>query len=97
MRSGSWQSRGACSERQVHRTELEGWYSKLKCSSRIQGKLALERVRANASWPQRKARAAQTRHLAEYVLHLVETFRGHGGEDNEMFMVCFTSRGSTTS
>ena len=41
-------------------------------------KLALERVRANASW----------RHLAEYVLHLVETFRGHSGEDNELFMVC---------
>jgi hypothetical protein len=54
---------------------LKKWYKDTKCKYRIQGKLTLERVRATAAdWPKLRAKAAQTRYLARYALHLMSTF-----------------------
>jgi hypothetical protein len=53
---------------------LKEWYKTVKCKSRLQGPLTLQRVRPSGDWPKLRAKAAQTRHLARYALHLISTF-----------------------
>ena len=48
---------------------LKVWQSKRK--SPLQGKLTVERLRTKGKWPKLKARAAQTRHLADYAYELM--------------------------
>jgi hypothetical protein len=53
---------------------LGKWYKdNPQCTSRLQGHLTEPRLRSKG-WPKLKAKAAATRHLAEYALHLVLTF-----------------------
>ena len=54
--------------------DMKLWYKKRKLSSRLQGKLTLERIRTSGSWPKLKAKAAATRHLAHYALDLCVRF-----------------------
>ena len=51
---------------------LSAWYKRTKCPSRLQGSLTLERIRAKGDWPKLKAKAAAVRHLARFVLWVVE-------------------------
>jgi hypothetical protein len=53
---------------------LKLWYSRNRTTSKIQGALTPERVRPSGDWPRLKAKAAATRHLAGYALHLVQEF-----------------------
>jgi len=62
------------------------WYKNTKCDSRLQGKLTLDRVRTSGAWPKLKGKAAATRHLAAYALHLVKTFGRD--EDRSVLAVC---------
>ena len=67
---------------------MHEWYKKTKCTSKLQGKLTLERTRTSNNWPKLKANAAATRHLAEYALHLMEEFGRGDAYDNDMATVC---------
>ena len=53
---------------------MKAWYKRTKASSKIKGKLTVERIRTSAGWPKLKAGAATTRHLAGYTLALVQEF-----------------------
>jgi hypothetical protein len=53
---------------------LKIWYKKEKCRKRLQGPLTLARVRPSGDWPKLRAKAAQTRYLAKYALHLMLTY-----------------------
>jgi hypothetical protein len=61
---------------------LKSWYSKNKVSSKLDGPLKLERIRADGQWPKLRANAAATRHLAHFALDLVSTF----GTDEDALM-----------
>lgn len=65
---------------------LRGWYSRTRCESHVQGKLTVDRVRTSGGWPKLKAKAAATRHLAAYALHLARTFGR--AEDRLVIAVC---------
>ena len=53
-------------------TKIKEWYEEVKCESKIQGDLTVKCIRATAAtFPKLLAKAAQTRHLARYVLKLV--------------------------
>ena len=63
---------------------LNKWYSSVKETTKVQGKLTVERLRTQGQWPKLKAKAAATRHLASYALHLCQEFGGASEEDREM-------------
>ena len=52
-------------------SDLKLWYSNNRCTSRLQGELTKERVRASGQYPKLKAKAAATRHLAKYAYDLL--------------------------
>ena len=52
---------------------LKAWYSKQKSTRKVQGSLTLERLRTNGGWPKLKAKAAQVRHIARFVLEMALT------------------------
>ena len=50
-------------------------YKEVKCASKLQGELTLERLRASAAvFPMLKAKAAQTRHLARFALAFAQKY-----------------------
>ena len=54
---------------------LKEWYKGSGFTgSKVQGKLTIDRIRTRGGWPKLKAKAAATRHLAKFALHLVLTF-----------------------
>ena len=61
---------------------MKKWYRSTKCPHRLRGKLTVERVRTTAAqWPQLSAKAASTRCLAPYALHLMQKFGVFDGPD----------------
>ena len=64
------------------------WYKDTKESMRIQGGLTLEKLRPKKSWPKLKAKAAATRHLAGYALHLITTFSDDSDADKLAILLC---------
>jgi len=52
--------------------DLDNFYRTNKTTSKLQGKLTLERVRASGDWPKLKCKAAAARHLAPFALQLAE-------------------------
>ena len=54
--------------------DMQEWYSDTNCKYRLQGKLTEERLRSKSDWPKLKAKAAQTRYLARYALHVAIRF-----------------------
>ena len=67
---------------------LEQWYKRTKCTSKIQGKFSVDRLRTKGGWPKLHAKAAATRHLAPYALRLAEEHSDGTTEGNEMKHVC---------
>ena len=68
---------------------LKQWYKSAGAGlHKLQGKLTIERVRTRGSWPKLKAKAAATRHLAAYALHLMSTFGRDTAEDRRALAVC---------
>ena len=65
---------------------LQSWYKQTKCKSKLQGALTVARLRTSGNWPKLKGKAAATRHLAAYALHLVETYGT--AADNLVLAVC---------
>ena len=69
MNKGHWGSTQA--ERAAGLEQhLKSWYKSHKGMYRIEGKIPYARVRAPNDWPKFKAKAAATRHLANYVADL---------------------------
>lgn len=66
---------------------LDRWYKDTKCKSRLQGALSVDRIRTSKGWPKLKGKAAQTRHLARYALHLMRTFGGRTDHDKRVLGV----------
>ena len=52
--------------------ELENWCKAHKVKSRIQGKLTIARLRNQSGFPKLKAKAAATRHVSEFALHIAK-------------------------
>jgi hypothetical protein len=67
---------------------LKNWYQNTRCNRRIQGMLTLERVRTSGAWPKLKAKAASTRHLIKFCIHLMETYGDGGREGNLILNLC---------
>ena len=68
---------------------MQKWYKVTKAKSKLQGKLTVERIRTQGGWPKLKAKAAATRHLASYALHIVQTFGSMSvDEDRKILGVC---------
>ena len=65
---------------------MQNWYKSHNVSSKWQGKLTVDRVRTSGGWHKLKAKAACTRHLAQHVLHLAQTFGT--SEDRRVSAVC---------
>ena len=81
---------GKTQEENVQRlyANMQKWYKGLKSKTRMQGKLTVERLRTKGGWPKLKAKAAATRHLAAYALHLAQTFGTGTVEDKQILGVC---------
>ena len=67
---------------------MNKWYSGSKPSSRLKGKLTVERIRTRGGWPKLKAKAAATRHLAGYALSLAREFGTGGVVDRQVLAIC---------
>ena len=67
---------------------LDEWYknNRVAKESCLQGKLTIERIRSSKGWPKLKAKAACTRHLAAYAVHLAQRFGT--AEDRPVMAVC---------
>ena len=62
---------------------LKQWYKRVKHTSKIQGALTVERLRATAaSLPKLKAKAYATRHVARFCLHFAREHHDPNSEDN---------------
>lgn len=59
-----------------------------KDSSRLQGKLTIERIRTSGDWPKLKAKAACTRHLSFYARSLCERFNSGSVHDQRRLALC---------
>ena len=53
---------------------LRQWYRSTRTKYKLQGGFTKERVRPTSDWPKLRAKAAQTRYLVRYCLHLMQTF-----------------------
>ena len=54
----------------------------------MHGKITADRIRTKGGWPKLKAKAAATRHLARYVLDLVQRFGTAEKQDRQMLALC---------
>ena len=68
--------------------DIQKWYSRTKCPSRLQGKLTVERVRAKSGYPKLKSKANQARHLAFYVLEIMVAHSRGDERDRHLVAVC---------
>ena len=77
---------GANQEERVSKLfkHMQAWYSRTRATTKLAGKLTVERLRTKGSWPKLKAKAAATRHLAAYALHLAQEFGTGAAEDRKI-------------
>ena len=68
-------------------SHLDAWYKRTKATTKVQGKLTPERLRASKGWPKLKAKAAGTRHMAQYVLELLSEHCGESEYDRRMLAI----------
>lgn len=68
--------------------EMQRWYKSTKATSRVQGKLTVERIRTTKGWPKLKAKAAATRHLAKFALVLASRYGGSSAHDRRRVAIC---------
>ena len=68
--------------------DLNAWYRAAKVTTRLQGKLTIERLRTSGQWPKLKAKAAATRHMAGYALHLITAHQDGSEGDALMLAIC---------
>ena len=73
--------------RKMHE-KIQQWYKDTKERTKVQGELTVQRVRTQGGWPKLKAKAAATRHLAKYALHLVQQYGNKSTEDRRILGVC---------
>ena len=69
-------------------SHMQEWYKSIREDTKLAGKLTVERLRTNAQWPKLKAKAAATRHLAAYALHVVQEYGGASKSDRQMLALC---------
>ena len=59
-----------------------------KDTSRLRGKLTIERIRTTAEWSKLKAKAACTRHLSVYAYHIAQHFNSGSLHDQRREALC---------
>ena len=67
---------------------MQAHYKESKETSKIQGKLTVERIKTKGDWPKLKAKAAATRHLATFALHLIRKYGDGSLHDKRVLGVC---------
>jgi len=70
---------------------LQQWYKDTKCQRRVQGPITPERVRTSGGWPKLKAKAAATKHILLFCIHIMEVFGDFSeadGEDHQILGLC---------
>ena len=65
-------------------THMKDRHRREQTTSKVQGKLALDRIRTSGEW----AKPGATRHLAAYALLLMSTYREGSVEDRQAVAVC---------
>ena len=60
---------------------LQVWYRRHGVESRIPGRLTMQTIRAQGKWPELKAKAAATRHLAPFAAELASEFNSGSEHD----------------
>jgi hypothetical protein len=80
MRKGHWGGNQALQAAGLEE-HLKTWYKGHKTMYKIQGKIPYQRVKASNDWPQFKAKAAATRHLAHYAEDLAREFSDGSVDD----------------
>ena len=73
--------------RRLHEN-IKQWYKDRKERTKVQCEITVQRLRTQGGWPKLKAKAAATRHLADYALHLVQQHGTMAVEDRRMLGVC---------
>lgn len=68
-------------------TNLTRWYNQTKCPYRLQSKLTDRNLRSQSGFPKLKAKAAQARKLAPYVLMLVNTYFSNDCDEERLMSV----------
>jgi hypothetical protein len=68
---------------------LKKWYSENRGVYKIQGKLLYSRIRSSKDWPKLKCKAAATRHLARFAMHLC-TLYNSGCLHDRRRLACIT-------
>ena len=64
--------------------DLTLWYKRTKCPYRLQSKLTENNLRSKSGFPKLKAKAAQARKLAPYLLLLAETYFSNDSEEEKL-------------
>ena len=67
---------------------VKKWYSDNRITSKLQGKLTEGRLRPDGKYPKLKAKAACTRHLAAFALHLITLYHDGSTDDDLAKAVC---------
>ena len=67
---------------------MQQWYKNQKMRTKLQGKLTVERLRTKGGWPKLKAKAAATRHLAAYALHVAQQFGAASSDAEGRKIIC---------
>lgn len=86
MRKGQWGANQALQAAGLEE-HLTTWYKGHKQMYKIAGKIPYQRVKASNDWPQFKAKAAATRHLAHYAEDLAREFSDGFEHDQKVVAV----------
>jgi len=86
MQLGQWGNTFAEQMKQVN-LDLNLWYRQNVGHHKIQGKLTIDRIRTKSGWPKLHAKAASTRHLAEYGCSLAVRFNSGSLHDQRRLAI----------
>jgi hypothetical protein len=60
---------------------LKAWYQTHRDAYKIQGELSYSRIKSSSDWPKLKCKAAATRHLSKFALHLARVYHDGTAHD----------------
>jgi CRP-like cAMP-binding protein len=80
MRLGQWGTTWA-TQLEGLQADLDAWYKLSPGIYKLKGKLTIERLRSTSGYPKLKAKAADTRHIARYLLELATRFNSKTEHD----------------
>jgi len=68
--------------------DIELWHKSTKVSSRMQGKVTIDRLRTDGQWPKLKCKGSATRQLAAYALRLISIHSDGTEGDRLIIALC---------